>query len=77
MPIEKRERKKKKKTKNERRKLELPLKFSSSFGKLLASQAGVSRTGLAINGAFSTTSPLLPSEKCEYLLKIASKHIHP
>lgn len=40
----------------------IPLKFSSSFDKLFASQAGVSRTGLAINGAFST-SLLLPSEK--------------
>lgn len=35
----------------------LPLKFSSSFGKLFASQAGVSRTGFAKNGAFSTSDP--------------------
>lgn len=40
----------------------IPLKLSSSFGKLLASQAGVSLTGFAINGDFSI-SPLLPSEK--------------
>lgn len=35
----------------------LPLKFSSSLGRLLASQAGVSCTGLARNGAFSTSDP--------------------
>lgn len=41
--------------------IDLPLKFNSSFGKLLASHAGVSRTGLAKNGAFSTSLP--PSVK--------------
>lgn len=39
----------------------VPLKFSSSFGRLFASQAGVSRTGFAINGDFSTS--LLPPSK--------------
>lgn len=37
--------------------INLPLKLSSSFGRLLASQAGVSRTGFAKNGAFSTSLP--------------------
>lgn len=63
---------------------DIPLKFSSSFGKLFASQAGVSRTGLAMNGAFST-SLLLPSEEEEkkhtqnvnaLLLLSESEHIH-
>lgn len=43
----------------------LPLKFNSSFDKLFASQAGVNRTGFAINGAFST-SLLLPSEIMQF-----------
>lgn len=43
----------------------LPLKFNSSFGKLLASQAGVKRTGSAKNGAFSTSEPPSANEQDE------------
>lgn len=39
----------------------VPLKFNSSFGKLFASHAGVSRTGFAKNGARSTSVLPLPS----------------
>lgn len=39
----------------------IPLKFSSSFGKLFASHAGVRRTGFAKNGALSTSVLPLPT----------------
>lgn len=42
--------------------IDLLLKLSSSFDTSVASQAGVSLTGLAIKGDFSTSAPLPPSE---------------
>lgn len=41
----------------------IPLKLSSSFGKFVASQAGVRRTGFCKNGAFSTSVPAKKKSK--------------
>lgn len=43
----------------------IPLKFSSSLGKLFASHAGVRRTGFAKNGALSTSVLPLPSTEVQ------------
>lgn len=54
----------------------IPLKFNSSFGKLFASHAGVSRTGFAKNGARSTSVLPLPSTLGEMNTYAWEMHAH-
>lgn len=56
---------------NSRENKHSPLKLSSSFGRLLSSQAGVNLTGSTKNGAFSVVSlPVCDWLVCESVIKV-------